>query len=84
MAIAFKDVAGALGYNYRPDVDYILSRASLPAITPGQGQTLSTWMATANSISIQQTKSLIQFWPYSLGVTMAQIGVYCADNPDNA
>jgi hypothetical protein len=42
MSLAFKDVAGALGYTFAPQADAILGMAHLPAITPGQGLMLQT------------------------------------------
>jgi hypothetical protein len=89
MALAFSDVAGALGYTFRPYADYILAAAHLPALTPGQGLMLQSWMATASGpaggasgagLTPAQIGRLCQHWAYSLGCTMPQIGIYCADN----
>jgi hypothetical protein len=80
MPVKFGDCAAALGYTDMAYTDAIPSRAQLPVITAAQGAMLASWAATANATGPGQTRSLISFWAYSLGVTMPQIGVFCIDN----
>jgi hypothetical protein len=85
MAIAFSDVAAALGYVDRSYADYILQAAHLPPLSAAQGQALQGWMASASSpsgakLTAAQIGRLVAVWAYNLGCSMPQIGIYASDN----
>jgi hypothetical protein len=85
MALAFKDVAGALGYTFTLRG---LHPAGCPFAgsdgRPGQhvGRVDGHRAAGVNGASLTpaQIGRLCQHWAYTLGCTLPQIGIYASDN----
>jgi hypothetical protein len=91
MALAFSDITGAPGVLpsslvFSPGIG-IGAVPNLPAITPGQGAMIQSWMATASNpggggakLSQAQIARLVLVWAYNLGVSAPQIYSYAAAN----
>jgi hypothetical protein len=89
MAIAFSDIVGGPGslpssLIFSPGIG-ITAVPNYPAITPGQGLMIQSWMATSNSLSggkLSQAEigRLVKVWADNLGCSMPQIYAYAAAN----